>query len=59
MFTCAMCRRIEGNSRYLVADHIRPHRGSEALFWDRNNVQCLCKQCHDGSKQSMERRGLA
>ena len=59
MFTCAMCRRIEGNSRYLVADHIRPHRGNDALFWDRNNIQCLCKSCHDGAKQSMERRGQA
>ena len=59
MFTCAMCGRLEGQSRNLVADHIRPHRGDEELFWDRANLQCLCKSCHDGAKQSMERRGIA
>lgn len=55
-FTCAMCGRLEGNTSQLVADHIRPHRGSEPLFWDRGNLQCLCKGCHDGRKQAMERR---
>ena len=59
MFTCAMCSRLEGNTSQLVADHITPHRGDEALFWSRANIQCLCKSCHDGRKQSMERRGLA
>ena len=30
-----------------VVDHIVPHRGNELLFWDRDNWQSLCKQCHD------------
>lgn len=58
-FTCAMCGRIEGNTSQLVADHITPHRGNEALFWDETQIQCLCKSCHDSTKQSMERRGIA
>lgn len=27
-------------------DHIRPHRGNERLFWDRENWQALTKECH-------------
>lgn len=30
-----------------VVDHIVPHKGDKALFWDRNNWQSLCKTCHD------------
>lgn len=30
-----------------VVDHIKPHRGDKALFWDRDNWQSLCKPCHD------------
>ena len=30
-----------------VVDHIVPHRGDRALFWDENNWQPLCKNCHD------------
>jgi 5-methylcytosine-specific restriction enzyme A len=57
LFTCAMCGRVEGNTRLLVADHKRPHRGDEALFWDDGNLQCLCKPCHDSEKQRQERAG--
>lgn len=59
LFTCRMCGRLEGDTSQLVGDHIIQHRGDEALFYDRANVQCLCKRCHDSDKQSMERRGLA
>jgi 5-methylcytosine-specific restriction protein A len=27
-------------------DHIRPHRGNQRMFWDRNNWQALCGNCH-------------
>lgn len=30
-----------------VVDHIRPHRGNNSLFFDRDNLQPLCKPCHD------------
>jgi len=30
-----------------IVDHIVPHRGNQALFWDSSNWQCLCKPCHD------------
>lgn len=59
-FTCARCGTINSDTSRLVADHKRPHRGDPDLFWDRENLQCLCKACHDGAKQAEERRlGLA
>jgi 5-methylcytosine-specific restriction protein A len=30
-----------------VVDHIIPHKGDMELFWNRNNWQSLCKDCHD------------
>jgi len=56
-FTCAFCGRV-GTSPEVVADHIRPHKGNAALFWARDNLQCLCKGCHDTVKQSAERGGI-
>jgi 5-methylcytosine-specific restriction protein A len=55
LFTCRMCRRLEGNTSKLVCDHVKPHRGNEALFWDEANLQALCKPCHDREKQAEER----
>jgi 5-methylcytosine-specific restriction endonuclease McrA len=40
-----------------VVDHIRPHKGDVALFWDSNNLQTLCTGCHNAGKQSIEVRG--
>ncbi|SKA26370.1 HNH endonuclease [Consotaella salsifontis] len=47
------CRRC-GAPATLV-DHIKPHKGDKALFWDRRNWQPLCTSCHSGAKQSQER----
>ena len=55
LFACRMCGAVHSDTSLLVADHIRPHRGDEALFWDEGNLQCLCKRCHDGAKQRGER----
>jgi len=57
LFLCQMCKRTEGDTSQLVADHKRPHRGDAALFWDASNVWCLCKPCHDSAKQREERQG--
>lgn len=56
LFTCRICKRIEGNTSQLVADHIIPHRGDEVLFYDRANLWCVCKACHDTTCQSIEVR---
>lgn len=40
-----------------VVDHIAPHRGDPALFWDQANWQPLCKLHHDSAKHSHEMTG--
>jgi 5-methylcytosine-specific restriction endonuclease McrA len=37
-----------------VVDHIEPHRGNLALFWDPSNLQAVCKHYHDTEKQRAE-----
>lgn len=56
--THPLCCRCEDEGRVVVAnvvDHIRPHRGDQALFWDPANHQALCKPHHDRAKQREER----
>lgn len=57
LFTCqnSNCKRVIVPSSEAVADHVVPHRGDPRLFWDRSNLQCLCKPCHDSAKQREER----
>lgn len=38
-----------------VADHIIPHRGDEAMFWDKSNLQTVSKAYHDSQKQREEK----
>lgn len=57
LFTCCRCGVIEADTSQLVADHRKPHRGDEALFWDFDNLQCLCGPCHSGAKQREEQAG--
>jgi 5-methylcytosine-specific restriction endonuclease McrA len=55
-FTCQWpgCGRVCGKGE-AIADHIKPHRGDRAMFFDPKNLQCLCKACHDSKKQAEER----
>lgn len=51
---CVMC---EGEGRITAAtvvDHVVPHKGNEALFWNPANWQPLCKRHHDSDKARME-----
>ena len=45
---CRECARRGIRTRATVVDHIQPHRGNWARFIDRDNLQSLCKSCHDG-----------
>lgn len=40
-----------------VVDHIVPHRGDRALFWEHGNWQALCETCHNSWKQRVEKGG--
>lgn len=42
-----------------VADHIKPHRGDPALFFDIHNTQSLCAPCHDIDKGYIEAHGFS
>jgi 5-methylcytosine-specific restriction enzyme A len=43
-----------------VVDHIQRHAGdTDPLFWNPANLQSLCKPCHDGVKQALDRSGQA
>lgn len=44
---CAECLREGRYTAASVVDHIIPHRGDMRLFWDMENWQPLCKDCHD------------
>ena len=56
---CVYCERIGRISIATVVDHIKPHKGDEELFWDQDNWQPLCKDCHDSAKAIEESRGYA
>ncbi|TCP43944.1 HNH endonuclease signature motif containing protein [Rhodovulum marinum] len=45
--------------RHVVADHIVPHKGDEALFYDPDNLQTLCPDDHDRNKQREEVKGFS
>lgn len=44
---CVRCQKEGKYVRATVVDHIKPHRGDPKLFWDVENMQPLCKPCHD------------
>lgn len=43
---CVMCQKEEVIKPATVVDHIQPHKGDQALFWDQNNWQPLCNPHH-------------
>jgi len=54
---CVFCARVGRVEAATVVDHKIPHKGDYKLFWDRDNWQGLCKQCHDRHKQALEKSG--
>lgn len=53
---CVMCEREGRVTASYAVDHIIPHKGDQALFWDEANWQPLCRPHHDRDKQREERR---
>jgi len=54
---CSLCAKLGKVTPATVVDHRKPHRGDEELFFDENNLDSMCKPCHDGAKQQMEKSG--
>ncbi|MDP2026435.1 HNH endonuclease [Sulfuriferula sp.] len=44
---CVVCATAGVVRAANVVDHIVPHKGDQALFWDKTNWQSLCKSHHD------------
>lgn len=44
---CVRCAEQGKYTKATVVDHIKPHKGNKELFWDHDNWQSLCKECHD------------
>lgn len=52
-----LCGACQAQGRVEAAtdvDHVRPHRGIPALFWNRANLQALCHACHSTKTQGGE-----
>jgi hypothetical protein len=50
---CTFCEKQGKVTAATVADHIEPHRGDAAKFWN-NPLQSLCATCHSSVKQREE-----
>jgi 5-methylcytosine-specific restriction protein A len=35
-----------------AVDHVVPHRQDPRLMWDTNNLQVLCRSCHNRKAQA-------
>jgi 5-methylcytosine-specific restriction endonuclease McrA len=44
---CVICLKDKRITPARVVDHIKPHKGDGSLFFDLDNLQSLCKSCHD------------
>ncbi len=44
---CAECNRLGRVTAATVVDHVVPHKGDPALFWNQANWAPMCKRHHD------------
>ena len=51
--------QVDARRRFMVVDHVVPHRGDLGLFFDRSNWQTLCPDHHDRTKQQEEVKGYS
>lgn len=54
---CAFCLARGRTTEARVADHIVRHLGDTTLFFDPDNLQSLCFNCHDSLKAQVESKG--
>ncbi len=55
-----LCERCFKRGKLVVAiivHHMTAHKGDWELFLDFDNLQSVCKDCHDGSIQREEKSG--
>lgn len=54
---CDLCQQRGLVVAATVANHRIPHRGNWELFADPDNLQSVCRPCHDGAIRRYERSG--
>ncbi len=54
---CRMCLDVGTVTVGRVVDHVKPHKGDPALFYDPLNLATLCLTHHNSTKQREERTG--
>jgi 5-methylcytosine-specific restriction protein A len=54
---CAFCLQQGEVEPATIVDHIEPHRDDINRFWT-GRLQSLCAQCHNRTKQQIERKGF-
>ena len=54
---CRFCKKNNIITEANTVDHIVAHRGDMNKFFDRGNLQSLCKTCHSSTKQRLEKSG--
>jgi len=52
---CVGCMAIGVRRRATTVDHVVPHKGDRALFWDSTNWQACCEWHHNSVKAELER----
>jgi 5-methylcytosine-specific restriction protein A len=50
----SMCFLEHRTTPATLVDHVVPHRGDDALFWDEANWQSMCDPCHSRKTQYEE-----
>ncbi len=54
---CERCLQRGKTVMAIIVHHVKPFRGDWDLFLDFDNLQSVCKLCHDGSIQREEKSG--
>ena len=54
---CASCQAAGHTVSATVVDHVLPHGGDDAMFWDVSNWQPLCHDCF--SSKMSRRNGIS
>lgn len=56
---CVCCAAQGVTHAAAVLDHVMPHKGDQALFWDSANWQGLCEWCDKNVKRAVENDWLS
>lgn len=56
---CLGCEAVGQRAATEIVDHVEPHKGDQAKFWDAKMWQPACGHCHNVIKPKLERMHAA